>query len=72
MQFENDKYRISEPKTPGKSPAKLEVVLVRSGDVSSASVLQIVSKDGSAKAGKDYEAINRGNLSNVIFRICVN
>jgi hypothetical protein len=60
VQFGSDKLKISEPKVPGKSPAKLQVELVRTGDVSSASVVQVFSKDGSAKAGKDYEAVNRG------------
>ncbi|CAG0921537.1 unnamed protein product, partial [Notodromas monacha] len=59
IQFASDKLRIAEPKTAIKSPGRLAVELVRTGDVSSSSVIHIYSKDGSAKAGKDFEAVSK-------------
>ena len=59
IKFEKTKYSVKEPFEYGEL-AYVRIPVARYGDLSQTSVVRVHTKDGSAKAGRDYNRISKG------------
>lgn len=59
IRFDESKYTVFEPMFKGEMEI-LRIPVIREGDPTETSVVMVHTKDGSAKAGKDYNGLYKG------------
>ena len=63
IQFEKTKFSVKEPQLKGETEV-LRIPVRRIGDLSHTSVVRVHTRDGSAKAGRDYHGFSKGKMLN--------
>ena len=59
IRFAEKRYSVGEPEFSGETRI-LSVPVLRGGDTSRVSIVRVHTRDGTAKAGKDYIGFSKG------------
>lgn len=59
ISFAEARYRIVEPLTPRRIQW-LSIPVLRTGNLTRSDIVRVITKDGTAKSGQDYEAVDTG------------